>query len=53
MANRRLGIALVVVIGGSFAVLGYYGSEVYRQAPAVPEQVVTTDGQILFTGQMN
>ena len=31
--------------------LGYYGGEVYRQAPPIPERVVTTDGRVLFTGQ--
>ncbi len=35
----------------SFLVLGYYGSEIYRQAPPMPERVVTTDGTVLFTGQ--
>ena len=47
----RLWIGLVAVIVGSFAVLGYYGRELYRQAPPVPERVVTTDGGVLFTGQ--
>lgn len=44
-----IGFALVVII--SFAVLGYYGYEIYQQAPPVPERVVTTDGTVLFTGQ--
>lgn len=44
-----IGFALVVII--SFAVLGYYGYEIYQQAPPVPEKVVTTDGTVLFTGQ--
>jgi nitric oxide reductase subunit B len=35
----------------SFAVLGYYGIEIYRQAPPIPDKVVTTGGQVLFTGQ--
>jgi nitric oxide reductase subunit B len=35
----------------SFAVLGYYGVEIYRQAPPIPEKVVTEDGTVLFTGQ--
>jgi nitric oxide reductase subunit B len=35
----------------SFAVLGYYGVEIYRQAPPVPDKVVTTGGKVLFTGQ--
>ena len=29
----------------------YYGAEIYRQAPPVPERVVTTDGSVLLTGQ--
>lgn len=47
----KLWLGLGVVIAASFAVLGYYGREVYRQAPPVPERVVTSDGQELFTGQ--
>ncbi len=35
----------------SFLVLGYYGTEIYRKAPPVPKQVVTTAGTVLFTGQ--
>ncbi|MCB0272071.1 MAG: nitric-oxide reductase large subunit [Bdellovibrionales bacterium] len=35
---------------GSFAVLGYYGLEIYRSAPPVPKQVVL-DGNVLFEGQ--
>jgi nitric oxide reductase subunit B len=51
MNNRGLWVALVIVIGGSFTVLGYYGNEIYRQAPPIPERVVTTEGDVLFTGQ--
>ena len=47
----RLWVGLVTVIVASFAVLGYFGGEVYRQAPPVPERVVTADGSVLFTGQ--
>ncbi len=51
MRNVRLWIALTVVILGSFAVLGYYGRELYHQAPPIPQRVVTSDGQVVFTGQ--
>ncbi len=51
MRNRGLWLALGVVIGGSFLVLGYFGREIYRQAPPLPQRVVTTDGTVLFTGQ--
>jgi nitric oxide reductase subunit B len=50
MRYARLWISLSIVIFGSLAVLGYYGYEIYQQAPPVPERVVTTDGAVLFTG---
>jgi nitric oxide reductase subunit B len=51
MHYRRLWFSLGAVIIGSFAVLGYFGREIYRMAPPIPERVVTSDGHILFTGQ--
>ncbi|WP_152054318.1 nitric-oxide reductase large subunit [Tautonia marina] len=51
MKYLRLWIALGVVIAASFAVLGYYGWDLYRQAPPVPGRVVTSDGQVVLTGQ--
>ncbi len=33
----------------TFLVLGFFGREVYRQAPPIPERVVTTDGTTLMT----
>ena len=50
MEYRRLWIAFALVIVGSFTVLGFFGREIYREAPPVPERVVTTDGRVLFTG---
>lgn len=46
----RLWVGLGTVVILSFAVLGYYGFEIYRQMPPVPAQVVTDDGRVLFTG---
>lgn len=51
MRYLKLWLALAAVIFASFAVLGYYGLEIYRLAPPIPERVVSTDGQVLFTGQ--
>ncbi|MEP0841442.1 MAG: nitric-oxide reductase large subunit [Phycisphaerae bacterium] len=50
MQYRRLWIGLSAVIIGSFAVLGYFGRELYRQAPPIPERVVVGD-RVLFTAQ--
>jgi len=44
-------MALAAVVFGSFAVLIYYGTELYRMAPPVPGRVVTTEGRVLFTGE--
>ena len=45
MNTKRLWPAFRVVTTGSFAVLGYYGVELYREAPPIPQEVVTTDGE--------
>ena len=50
MRYTRLWLGLGTVIVGSFAVLGYFGGELYRQAPPIPERVVTTDGRVIYTG---
>ncbi len=51
MNYRRLWFALAIVIVASFVVLGYYGFEIYRVKPPIPDKVVTTDGEVLFTEQ--
>ncbi|MBO9539902.1 nitric-oxide reductase large subunit [bacterium] len=47
---RKLWFWLIGVIVASFMVLGYYGWDIYRMAPPVPERVVAGD-RVLFTGQ--
>ncbi len=49
MGTKRLWAAFAAVIIGSFSVLGYFGVELYRQAPPIPERVVSADGTTLFT----
>jgi len=51
MTTKKLWIAFIAVMVISFAVLGYFGREIYRKAPPIPAQVVTTEGVVLFTGQ--
>ena len=50
MTPRRLWIAFILLTTVSFAILGYYGVEIYRQAPPVPERVATPDGTTILTG---
>jgi len=51
MTTKRLWIGFIAVMVISFAVLGYYGREIYRKAPPIPAKVITTDGVALCTGQ--
>ncbi len=51
MNSKKLWLIFIGVMVFSFAVLLYYGREIYREAPPVPEKVVTEDGTVLFTGQ--
>ncbi|AVR47165.1 nitric oxide reductase large subunit [Christiangramia fulva] len=49
--EKKLWIAFILIITASFAVLGYYGFEIYQKAPPMPTKIVTTDGQTVFDGQ--
>ncbi len=49
MKYKNLWLLFGAVIVFSFLVLGYYGREIYIQAPPVPERVITTTGEVLFT----
>ena len=51
MNARKLWIGFIAVMVVSFGILLYYGREIYREAPPIPDRVVTEDGTVLFTGQ--
>lgn len=51
MKTKKLWLWLLAVMTLSFGVLLYYGYEIYREAPPIPDKVVTADGTVLFTGQ--
>jgi len=51
MTPKKLWLGFIAVMTISFAVLIYYGIEIYREAPPIPDKVVLTDGTLLFTGQ--
>ena len=51
MNTKKLWISFILVMTISFAVLIYYGREIYRQAPPIPDKVMTADGKVLFTGE--
>ncbi|HNV81358.1 MAG: nitric-oxide reductase large subunit [Tenuifilaceae bacterium] len=50
MNTKRLWIGFIAVMVVSFAILGYYGFEVYFQKPPIPDRVVSDSGEQLFTG---
>jgi nitric oxide reductase subunit B len=48
---RKLWFTLIGVLAVTFTILGYFGREVYREAPPIPENIVTTDGRVLMTNE--
>ena len=50
MSYKKLWIALALVLIVSFSVLGGVGIKIMHNAPPYPTSVVTTDGQVLFSG---
>jgi nitric oxide reductase subunit B len=51
MTTKKLWFGFIAVMVISFAVLLFFGREIYRQAPPIPEKVITPNGTVLFTGQ--
>ncbi|ROZ78157.1 nitric-oxide reductase large subunit [Ramlibacter sp. WS9] len=47
MLWRWLGFIFVL----SFGILGYLGWQIYLTAPPIPREVVSTSGQVIFTGE--
>jgi nitric oxide reductase subunit B len=48
-STRKLWIYLASLLMLSFAVLLWTGNETYRQAPPMPERVITSGSQVIFT----
>lgn len=46
---RRLWFLLIAIVGVTFTLLGYFGAEVYRSAPPIPDHVVSANGDTLMT----
>lgn len=48
---RKLWLIFIAIFVFSFAILGWVGTEIFRQAPPIPREVVTTEGQVLIAGE--
>ncbi|MGZ0708199.1 nitric-oxide reductase large subunit [Coraliomargarita sp. W4R53] len=48
-AYWKLWLAFALTTAASFAVLGYYGTEIYRHAPPYPEKTVSQSGDTIYT----
>ena len=46
---RRLWFLLIGILAVTFTLLGYFGAEVYREAPPIPDRVVSANGDTLMT----
>jgi len=48
---KKLWLIFIAIFVFSFAILGWIGTEIFRQAPPIPREVVTTDGQVLIPAE--
>ena len=46
---RRLWWALAATLVAAFSLLGFMGREIYRQAPPIPDRVVSESGQLVMS----
>ena len=47
---KKLWIIFGLIFFLSFGILGWVGTEIFRQAPPIPAAVVSTKGQAMLTG---
>jgi nitric oxide reductase subunit B len=45
---KKLWLIFIAIFVFSFAILGWVGTEIFRQAPPIPREVVTTDNQVVI-----
>ncbi|MCM2324135.1 MAG: nitric-oxide reductase large subunit [Oligoflexia bacterium] len=48
-SNTKYWVSFGAVLIVAFSILGFFGREVYRQAPPIPERVVAESGETLMT----
>ncbi len=48
---KKLWIIFIAIFIFSFSILGWVGTEIFRQAPPIPREVVTTEGKVLIPAE--
>jgi nitric oxide reductase subunit B len=48
---KKLWLIFIAIFVFSFAVLGWVGTDIFRQAPPIPREVLTTEGQVLIPAE--
>ena len=51
METKKLWYSFIVLLVICFSVLGFYGHEIYREKPPIPEKVIAENGSVIFTAQ--
>ncbi|HAR41182.1 MAG TPA: nitric oxide reductase large subunit [Bdellovibrionales bacterium] len=49
ISNRKHWLTLLSVLIIAFSILGFLGREVYRQAPPIPQKIMTPSGEVVIT----
>ena len=51
MKTKTLWIGFACITLICFSALGFFGHEIYRQKPPIPDKVISESGVVLFTSQ--
>lgn len=51
MKTKNLWFIFIAILVICFSVLGFYGHEIYRVKPPIPEKVISEDGTLIFSKQ--
>jgi nitric oxide reductase subunit B len=51
MKTKKLWFGFIAILVVCFFVLGFYGHEIYREKPPIPDKVISANGTVIFTAQ--
>jgi nitric oxide reductase subunit B len=51
MKTKHLWLIFISILVVCFGIIGFYGHEIYREKPPIPEKIISADGSVIFTAQ--
>jgi nitric oxide reductase subunit B len=51
METKKLWFIFISILIVCFTIIGFFGHEIYREKPPIPDKIISEDGKVIFTSQ--